>query len=356
MIISNSHIGFSASYQRSEQVSERESLELYRTDADGQVRLVETGDQAAMTMQARVTAASIQVEAAQPALETADKLSDTNTVSDAEITDPGLRLKAMLVAMLSGREITLVDLGSLDTGAVSFTQNLSSTESTAPSPGDTGMRYEKSSRVDMSESSSFTAAGTLITSDGASFEIALGVNMNYQLSEEQSLVITAGVQLKDPLVVNFGGTATELSQQQVEFDIDADNKTETINFVSSDSGFLMLDRNGDGVATNGSELFGAISGNGFADLSGYDEDGNGFIDEGDSVFAELQIWIRGQDGQDQYASLADKGIGALYLGSIETPFSLYESGSELRGEIRASGLFIREDGSAGTLQQIDLVV
>ena len=33
-----------------------------------------------------------------------------------------------------------------------------------------------------------------------------------------------------------------------------------------------------------------------------------------------------------------------------------DSGNTLQGAVRASGLYLREDGGAGTLQQIDLVV
>jgi hypothetical protein len=54
--------------------------------------------------------------------------------------------------------------------------------------------------------------------------------------------------------------------------------------------------------------------------------------------------------------LKDKGVGALYLGSAETPFSLKDDDNRLRGEVRASGIYLREDGSTGALQQVDLAV
>ena len=40
------------------------------------------------------------------------------------------------------------------------------------------------------------------------------------------------------------------------------------------SGYLALDKNGDGTINDGSELFGTRNGDGFADLAQYDEDGN----------------------------------------------------------------------------------
>jgi hypothetical protein len=41
---------------------------------------------------------------------------------------------------------------------------------------------------------------------------------------------------------------------------------------------------------------------------------------------------------------------------VETPFSLTDSENSLLAQIRASGIYLREDGGAGTLQQIDLAV
>ena len=46
----------------------------------------------------------------------------------------------------------------------------------------------------------------------------------------------------------------------------------------------MLDLNNDDIITNGNELFGPRTGNGFTELSVYDEDGNNWIDEKDLVY------------------------------------------------------------------------
>ena len=37
------------------------------------------------------------------------------------------------------------------------------------------------------------------------------------------------------------------------------------------------------------KLFGTSSGDGFKDLAEYDEDGNGWIDENDSIFNRLKV-------------------------------------------------------------------
>ena len=59
--------------------------------------------------------------------------------------------------------------------------------------------------------------------------------------------------------------------------------------LGSGSGFLALDKNGNGKIDDGSELFGTKSGDGFADLAEYDSDGNGWIDEKGRVYVLYEV-------------------------------------------------------------------
>lgn len=77
--------------------------------------------------------------------------------------------------------------------------------------------------------------------------------------------------------------------------------------------------NGDGCVNNGSELFGTCSGDGAADLAGLDSDGNRWLDEADAAYDTLRVWQRDERGQSTLSSLRERGVGALYLGSSETP-------------------------------------
>ena len=182
--------------------------------------------------------------------------------------------------------------------------------------------------------------------------------MTRSYHEESSVSIRAGdARMKqDPLVLNFGGTATQLTSQRFKFDLNTDGKTEDINFVAGGSGFLALDRNGDGKINNGSELFGARSGNGFAELAALDTDHNGWIDENDAAYKQLRVWTRDNTGKDQLASLHEANVGALSLGRVDTPFALKDNSNALQGQIRSTGIFLQEDGKAGTMQQVDLTV
>jgi len=49
-------------------------------------------------------------------------------------------------------------------------------------------------------------------------------------------------------------------------------------------------------------------------------------------------------------------VGALYVSSVDSPFALKDSQNSLRGQIVRAGVFLREDGGAGTLQQLNVVI
>lgn len=372
MIVSKSYIGMSASHQQSQQVSERESLQRFQADGQGNVRAtsmvslentrsslrMDASDAVARFARLAVSPPAVSSQPPVPPQLPVSQVSGAeDEPTDLETIEPRLRLLAALVSVLSNREVKVFNANDLqvDSEAVDINQITASVAGFSIT-GETGLRYEWSRETSVSESTSFSAEGRIITTDGKTIDIGLDLQMEYRFTERESLVITAGVQLKDPLVINFNGRAAELTAEKLSFDIDADGKQDSINRLASSSGLLMLDRNGDGKATDGRELFGAISGNGFADLALYDEDSNGFIDQGDSAFGELKIWIRAVDGTDQYFGLAEKGVGALYLGSVSTPFTLYTAGNELSGQIKSTGIYVGENGSVGTLQQIDLVV
>ena len=196
------------------------------------------------------------------------------------------------------------------------------------------------------------------TADGRVIDLNLQLNMNRSLSENHSFQIRLGAALKDPLVINFSGQAAELSTDTIEFDIDSDGELDTVHRLDDASGYIALDKNNNGSIDNGNELFGAQSGNGFKELAAYDDDNNGFIDEGDAIWDQLRIWVQHDDGSSSMFTLADKDIGALYLGYSRTDWELSagQHSDEMAGKIRATGLFLTEEGETGTLQQVDLVV
>ena len=206
------------------------------------------------------------------------------------------------------------------------------------------------------ERTDFASTGKVQTADGRTIDFTLELGMCRDYSCERKTVTVEKAVLRDPLVINFDGKAAELSGKCFAFDLDCDGTSESIAALASGSAYLAFDANDDGRINDGSELFGTKSGNGFADLARFDLDGNRWIDENDDVFARLRIWAPDGEGQDALSTLAQRSVGALYLDSVETPFSLTDSENRLLAQVRASGVYLREDGGVGTLQQVDLAV
>ncbi|MDX9839796.1 MAG: hypothetical protein RBT39_19730, partial [Azoarcus sp.] len=98
------------------------------------------------------------------------------------------------------------------------------------------------------------------------------------------------------------------------------------------------------------------SGDGFAELAALDDDGNGWIDEADAAWSQLRVWQPDAEGKGRVQSLNDAGVGAFYLGRVDTRFNINNSANETLGQMRASSIYLREDGSAGTVSQVDLAV
>lgn len=195
------------------------------------------------------------------------------------------------------------------------------------------------------ESLSMQTKGCVKTQDGRSIDINLDVTMQRSF---YSKTMTKETMMIDPLVINFKGNLPELSDATFSFDIDCDGTSDQISCLAKNSGFLALDKNNNGQIDDGSELFGTQSGNGFKDLSQYDTDANGWIDENDPIFDGLRIW-----SNHELIGLGEVGIGAIYLGAQSSPFTFKNDANESLGSLRQSGIFLFESGEVGTISQID---
>lgn len=376
MIVTGSNLQLTGSHACLDYQRTQESLTAWKDGPNGrqQIQYASTREQlrmgagnAQVSLQTHAPRPSLPPLASAPAAPAPATAADEAAATDATVDDPGdlkMAFLRLLIEQLTGRAVQVFDASQIKADAeppselAAAAQQQQAAQSGAAGGNDRvgwGLNYQYEEIHQESETTQFTAQGIVHTADGKEIALTLELNMARSYASHTSLSVRAGDALKDPLVINFTGNAAQLSQTTFKFDLDADGKADDMRFVSSGSGLLAMDRNGDGKINDGSELFGAKSGNGFADLAQYDDDGNGWIDEKDTAFQTLRVWTRDDAGNNHLLGLLQAGVGALYLGKADTPFAVKDSHNVLQGQIRATGLYLRESGAAGTLQQLDLV-
>ena len=142
-----------------------------------------------------------------------------------------------------------------------------------------------------------------------------------------------------PIIVDLDRKGFHLAglEDSVLFDIDADGILEEISWTRADQldGFLVLDRNENGVIDDGRELFGnytlllggGVAPHGYIALAEFDQQahgGNGdeMIDSRDAVFSLLRLWIDsdhdGYSADSELVTLGDAGV-------VRLAFRFYES-------------------------------
>ena len=303
---------------------------------------------------------------------TSSKESDkVSSDKEEELSLPSqLRLMKALLEAFTGIKITLPKQFNPQSGDQTATNATTPNNQSAAATDNTedNRAVEVTTLSLEQESVSFSAKGALTTKDGKVVNLNLGFALDYRLLSANERLTSAG-KLKDPLVLNLDGLVAGFTQGTFNFDLDADGNKEEVTKLDKGSAFLAMDRNGNGQIDDGKELFGALSGNGFADLAGLDQDGNGVLDEGDSQFAQLRLYRPGE----ALLTLGEKKIGAIFLQSAATEFQhlgVDPAGQEASSDtaqatttpapspavLRQSGIYVTEDGKAGTVQQLDLRV
>ena len=207
--------------------------------------------------------------------------------------------------------------------------------------------YEK---YEEHESLDFSTKGKIQTDKG-SIDLDINFSMSRSFVVENRIDIYSAF---DPLIINFKGDIPQLSENTFSFDLDNDGESDQISKLKAGNGFLALDKNSDGEVNRGSELFGTQTGNGFLELAEYDDDHNSWIDENDAIFDRLQIWLKDDENHEkELVGLGEVGIGAIFLDSTQSEFTYKTSQNHILGELKSSGIFLNEDGSVGSIAQID---
>lgn len=346
MRIESSAIDMQSSHQRNQTLEVSERLEFWRGERPGR------GD-ARDTPQPKVSISAAAREA-----QTADASGEVAAAEQDAKADPKLAMLIRLVEMLTGKPVHLFDARDLhhDTTPEGTPNEAPPGNRPAGQRAGFGLAYDYRRQYSESETTRFAASGTVRTADGTQIDFSLQLEMSRSYSESTSFSLRAGdARMKDPLMLDFAGPAAALSDQRFSFDLDADGTQASLP-IPGGSGLLAFDRNGNGQVDDGRELFGAVSGDGFAELAALDEDANGWIDEADSAWTSLRVWRPDTAGQGQLLSLGEARVGALYLGRVDTPFRVTDAANDTLGQVRSTGIYLHEDGSVGSVSQVDLAV
>jgi len=275
--------------------------------------------------------------------------------------DPHLSIIKRLIELFTGNKIDITDLSKINDNTSydtldCCTENEGETNAETQTMEGWGVRYDLQESYSESEQTSVSIQGIVQTSDGQEIAFNLNLQMERSYLEQNNISIRSGDATRiDPLVINFNSAAAQLTDWSFDFDLNADGVKEDIPFVTSGSGILVFDKNGDKQVNNGSELFGPSTGNGFAELSALDEDNNKWIDENDSAYNALSIWQRDKEGNESLVSLGQSNIGAINVGYIDSPFDLKDQDNNLQGQILRTGFYLSETRTPGTIQQLDVV-
>ncbi len=232
-------------------------------------------------------------------------------------------------------------------------------ERAAPSRPRVGWGFEETvtHTVTTHEASSVVAKASVTTSDGNTFDVSATLVLQSDRVDVQTVHVTAGdPKTRDPLVLDLGTVQGTLTAGSFAFDLNGDGSKLQVQNPGAGSAFLVDDRNGNGTVDGGSELFGARSGNGFADLKALDGDRNGWIDENDAAWQRLRVWSPDTKGNGALRTLADAGVGAIAVGSVASPFDLRDGAGAVQGRVASTGVFLTEQGVARTVRELDLAV
>ncbi len=351
MRIEQSAIYMSSGHLIQEQYSRTERLEVWTGSPPGSTR-PEEDDRITLSQ-----AVSERLSSSAASSREAYAIGD-----NVQSIDPKLSVIKRLIEIFTGKKIDITDLSDLENNAYQSSDCCQGSED-GPSGNEAqqmegwGVRYDLQESYSEAEQTSVSAQGIVLTSDGKEVTFSLNMRMERSYLEQNNLSIRLGDATRiDPLVLNFDGTAAQLTDWRFDFDLNSDGVKEEIPFVTSGSGILVFDRDGDGQVNDGSELFGPSTGNGFAELAALDEDDNKWIDENDSAFKSLSLWQRDQEGNESLVSLSRSNIGAINIGYVSSPFDLKDQNNTLQGQILRTGIYLNNTGLAGSIQQLDVVI
>jgi hypothetical protein len=214
---------------------------------------------------------------------------------------------------------------------------------------DTGSVYRQSLSYFEAQTFTFDAKGSINTKDGqsVSFSVSLSMSRIFYAETDTTLRTTEAANA-EPLIVNYAGSAAELTATHFEFVLDANGSQGQINRSGTQTPGAIPEQTGDSLESRGAATDHIES------PAIKETKNNRLIGLANAIYQQLRIWQRHADGSQQLLALGEKNIGALYLGHLTNPLqSKTEQNSPVLSEVADSSMSLQQNTRTETVQQIN---
>ena len=253
-----------------------------------------------------------------------------------------------LLSRLLGKKIVLSDIDIATAPQANSTRPITQVAEELPRASELVLSQEYYYEA---ETTNFAASGNITLSSGeqAEFSFSMAYSREYESYSEQVLRVE---ELQDPLIIKFSDKPMSLSNETMEFDLNMDGELDNIATLSEGAAFIAIDKNNNGIIDDGRELYGANTGDGFAELAQFDDNQDGYINSKDEIFSQLLVWQPGTE--NELSKLSDSSVDTLVLQTVNTEFTFKDANNNTLGQMRKSSVYANSDGTVGALHQVDL--
>lgn len=172
-------------------------------------------------------ATTVQISTAGQKTQT-DEAKGIQASADAANNDPVLDLIRLTLEKLTGHRLRVFDASDcqpqLTTAA---TAGRASAQEAPRASAGFGVEYDYHAVYGDTEQTAFSAQGVVQTANGKTIQFQPDLSMARQYREQTDVSMRAGdAQKTDSLLINFNGSAAQLTDQRFAFDLNADGSAE----------------------------------------------------------------------------------------------------------------------------------
>lgn len=182
-------------------------------------------------------------------------------------------------------------------------------------------------------------SGTFVFPNNSYGSQQMALNLAYQI-----------LGVSTPLVIDLnknGVELTEIYSSNARFDIDADGFAEQSGWIKPTDGFLVVDKNNNGVIDSQAEMFGAdASSTAWAKLKSYDSNNDGKVNASDANWSKMRVWKdldqdRWTDSGELFTPTA---VGVYGFKYAKEAFSQSPSAATANNAIDGRGAWLNSSG------------